>query len=100
MQMEQSAKAAQKLEVKGLSLETLFASVQDMLAAVCPQTWLPYQLLWPFWRSHWNTKRALSQIGVSIMRLPTPSCNLVETNRYHRYIKRHWKISVRLAKRS
>ena len=50
------------LEIKGMILETPFTSVKDMLAAIYPQTWLPYRYLWPFLRSHWNSRQALNQI--------------------------------------
>lgn len=55
--------AVPKLEIKGLLLETPFTSVKDMLAAIYPQSWLPYRYLWPFLRSHWDSRRALSQIA-------------------------------------
>ena len=53
----------QKLEISGLILETPFTSVKDMLAAIYPQTWLPYRHLWPFLRSHWDSRQALNQIA-------------------------------------
>ena len=53
----------QKLEIRGLILETPFTSVKDMLAAIYPQNWLPYRHLWPFLRSHWDSRQALNQIA-------------------------------------
>ena len=50
------------LRIRGLILETPFTSVKDMLAAIYPQPWLPYRYLWPFLRSRWDSRRALSDM--------------------------------------
>ena len=52
-----------KPEIRGLLLETPFTSVKDMLATIYPQRWLPYRYLWPFLRSHWDSRQALGQIA-------------------------------------
>lgn len=47
----------------GLILETPFTSLRDMLVALYPQKYLPYRYLWPFLRSHWDSRRALCEIS-------------------------------------
>ena len=49
--------------VKGIVLETPFASVREMLVALYPQKWLPYRYLWPFLRSDWNSVSNLHQLS-------------------------------------
>lgn len=61
--LKDTAKQTNLPEVKGLILETPFTSVKDMLAALYPQTWLPYRYLWPFLRSHWDSRRALTLVA-------------------------------------
>lgn len=63
LSLEDTAKQANLPEVKGLILETPFTSIKDMLTAIYPQRWLPYRHLWPFLRSHWDSRRALKLIA-------------------------------------
>ena len=49
--------------IEALILETPFTSVGDMLTAMYPQKWLPYQYLHPFLRNHWDSRDALAQLG-------------------------------------
>lgn len=63
LSLEGTTQQANLPDVKGLILETPFTSVKDMLAAIYPQKWLPYRHLWPFLRSHWDSRRALTLIA-------------------------------------
>ncbi|KAI0299670.1 Alpha/Beta hydrolase protein [Multifurca ochricompacta] len=44
--------------VHGLVLENAFTSVPDMLRALYPNRWLPYQYLGPFVRDRWDARTA------------------------------------------
>lgn len=57
------AAKSQALLVNGLVLETPFTSTRDMLKALYPQKWLPYQYLWPFLRSHLDSWTNLGTIA-------------------------------------
>lgn len=52
-----------KLPVDALVLETPFTNTRDMLTALYPQKWLPYQYLWPFLRNHLDSLTNLSAIA-------------------------------------
>lgn len=51
------------LSVDALVLETPFTSTRDMLQALYPQKWLPYQYLWPFLRNHLDSLTNLDTIA-------------------------------------
>ena len=55
----------ERLKIQALLLETPFTSIKDMLAAIYPQTWLPYRYLWPFLRNHWDSRRDLGRLARS-----------------------------------
>jgi pimeloyl-ACP methyl ester carboxylesterase len=46
-----------------LILETPFTSIKAMLLTLYPQTWLPYQYLWPFLWNHWNSEMGLRKLA-------------------------------------
>ena len=52
--------ARSDLHVHALVLETPFTHTRDMLRALYPQKWLPYQYLWPFLRNHLDSLGNLS----------------------------------------
>lgn len=58
-----TADASSSLPVNALVLETPFTSTRDMLKALYPQKWLPYQYLWPFLRSQLDSLTNLSRIA-------------------------------------
>ncbi|MCJ1229917.1 hypothetical protein MMC12_006588 [Toensbergia leucococca] len=53
------------VSIDGLLLETPFVSIRHMLRTLYPQFWLPYRYLGPFLRNHWDSRKALQQIGMS-----------------------------------
>jgi pimeloyl-ACP methyl ester carboxylesterase len=46
-----------------LILETPFTSIKAMLLTLYPQTWLPYQYLWPFLWNHWDSEMGLRKLA-------------------------------------
>lgn len=56
-------RASLSSKIKALLLETPFTSLKDVLAALYPQSWLPYRYLWPFLTSQWDSVRALKRIA-------------------------------------
>lgn len=51
------------LPIRGMVLETPFTNTRDMLKALYPQKWLPYQYLWPFLRNHLDTWKNLEIVA-------------------------------------
>jgi len=49
-------------KIDALLLETPFTSVENMLASLYPQRWLPYRYLGPFLWNHWDSPQALQTI--------------------------------------
>lgn len=58
--------------IAGLVLETPFVSIRSMLTALYPQRWLPYQYLWPFLKSWWDSEAALRGIAADFRGLNIP----------------------------
>ena len=73
------AATTQAARVSGLVLETPFTSTRDMLKALYPQKWLPYQYLWPFLRSHldtWANLETMAKRGSD-----APSVHIIEAGK-------------------
>jgi fermentation-respiration switch protein FrsA (DUF1100 family) len=51
------------LRLDSLVLETPFTNTRDMLAALYPWRWVPYKYLWPFLRTHLDTRRNLGAVA-------------------------------------
>ncbi|WXC41959.1 hypothetical protein QX201_001740 [Fusarium graminearum] len=68
------------LTIGGLILETPFTNVRAMLQALYPQTWLPYQYLWPFLRNHLDS---WANLGIIAKRFPEtpPGIFIVEAEK-------------------
>ncbi|PHH83704.1 hypothetical protein CDD82_4666 [Ophiocordyceps australis] len=52
-----------KMKIDALVLETPFTNTRDMLKALYPQRWLPYQYLWPFLRTKLDSYKNMSFIA-------------------------------------
>ncbi|EKJ74848.1 hypothetical protein FPSE_05022 [Fusarium pseudograminearum CS3096] len=68
------------LTIGGLILETPFTNVRAMLQALYPQTWLPYQYLWPFLRNHLDSWANLGMIAKRFPETP-PGIFIVEAGK-------------------
>lgn len=66
------------LHIDGLVLETPFTNTRDMLKALYPQKWLPYQYLWPFLRNHLDSTRNLSMITSKKQHGILPQVHIIE----------------------
>jgi uncharacterized protein len=62
------------LRINALVLETPFTSTRDMLKALYPQKWLPYQHLWPFLRNHLDS---WSNFGTIAKRPHPPAIHMI-----------------------
>jgi pimeloyl-ACP methyl ester carboxylesterase len=62
------------LRINALVLETPFTSTRDMLTALYPQKWLPYQHLWPFLRNHLDS---WSNFGIIAKRPDPPAIHMI-----------------------
>lgn len=61
----ESGIASENVYLRGLILETPFTNVREMLRAFYPQRWVPYQYLWPFLTSKWDSLEALRRLSAS-----------------------------------
>lgn len=50
------------VEIVALVLEAPFTNVRDMMKAIYPQKWLPYQYLWPFLRNRLDSMAAMEKM--------------------------------------
>lgn len=67
------------LQIQALVLETPFTNTRAMLKALYPQTWLPYQYLWPFLRNHLDSWQNMGLIASKVRRSQsTPNVYVIE----------------------
>lgn len=69
------------MAVDALVLETPFTSTKDMLAALYPQSWLPYRHLWPFLQSQLDSWTNIELIAQRYNGHRTPTVHIVEAGR-------------------
>lgn len=75
------AATTKAMKVDGLVLETPFTSTRDMLKALYPQKWLPYQYLWPFLRNFMDSWTNLGIIRERASGTPPPGVYMVEAGK-------------------
>ncbi|KAI6783147.1 uncharacterized protein J7T54_000649 [Emericellopsis cladophorae] len=75
------AATTKAMKVDGLVLETPFTSTRDMLKALYPQKWLPYQYLWPFLRNFMDSWTNLGIIRERASGAQQPGIYMVEAGK-------------------
>lgn len=66
------------MRIDALVLETPFTSTRDMLKALYPQKWLPYQYLWPFLRNYLDSWTNLGTISKRATKARPPTVHMIE----------------------
>lgn len=69
------------MRIDALVLETPFTSARDMLRALYPQRWLPYQYLWPFLWNHLDSWTNLGTIARRATGWRPPSVHMIEAGK-------------------